>query len=74
VATNLENTGEYAWQLQRYLPDRFYLRLEVRDAAGNLTAFQTREPVILPNSQPSARLRDAEPAGPTANAPDSQLR
>jgi hypothetical protein len=66
VATNLANTGEYAWQLQRYLPDRIYLRLEARDAAGNLAAYQTREPVLLPPTQPSARLRDAESLGPTA--------
>ncbi len=61
IATNLDNTGEYAWQLQRHVPDRLYLRLEARDAAGNLAAFQTREPVVVPASQPSAQLRDVQP-------------
>ncbi len=41
IATNLENTGEYAWRVERYVPTRFYLRIEARDTAGNLAAFQT---------------------------------
>jgi hypothetical protein len=64
ISTNLENSGEYAWQLQRHLPDRFYLRLEARDVAGNLAAFQTREPVVLPTSPPTAQLRDVRSIAP----------
>jgi hypothetical protein len=58
IATNLEDTGYYAWRVERYVPSRIYLRIEARDTAGNLAAFQTREPVELtPPQQPTARLR-----------------
>jgi hypothetical protein len=66
VATSLENTGEYAWRVERHVPARFYLRLEARDNAGNLAAFQTRQPLEFSSDTQSARLRGANPAGPTA--------
>jgi hypothetical protein len=59
IATNLENTGQYAWRVERYVPSRVYLRIEARDVAGNLAAFQTREPVEFTPGQLSARLRGA---------------
>ncbi len=65
VATNLQNTGQYAWRIERHVPERFYLRLEVRDAAGNMAAFRTREPVEFAVSAPSARLNSAESIVPS---------
>ena len=47
IATNLENVGEYTWPLERHVPRRFYLKLEARDTAGNVAAFQTSEPVVV---------------------------
>jgi hypothetical protein len=66
VATNLENTGHYAWRIERHVPERFYLRLEVRDAAGNLAAFRTREPIEFAAAAPSARLNAAESIVPSS--------
>jgi hypothetical protein len=60
IATNLENTGEYAWRVERYVPARFYLRIEARDTAGNLAAFQTREPMEFSPPSLAGRLRSAE--------------
>jgi hypothetical protein len=60
IATNLENTGEYAWRVERYVPARFYLRIEARDTAGNLAAFQTREPVEFSLPSLAGRLRSAD--------------
>jgi hypothetical protein len=57
IATNLEDTGQYAWRVERYVPSKIYLRIEARDTAGNLSAFQTREPVEYTSPQPAARLR-----------------
>jgi hypothetical protein len=69
IATSLEDTGEYAWRVERFVPARFYVRVEARDTAGNLAAFQTREPIdFVPLASPG-HLRSAEPAGPTAAAP-----
>lgn len=66
VATGLENTGEYAWRLERHLPSQFYLRLEARDTAGNLGAYQTAQPVVLNQAQPAAHLRGVHPPGSAA--------
>jgi hypothetical protein len=60
IATNLENTGEYAWRVERYVPARFYLRAEARDTAGNLAAFQTREPIEFSPASVAGRLRSSD--------------
>jgi hypothetical protein len=67
IATNLQNTGQYAWRVGRHVPTRFYLRLEVRDAAGNLAAFNTREPIEFTAAAPSARLNSAESIVPSTS-------
>ncbi len=74
IATNLEDTGEYAWRVQRYVPERFFLRVEARDTAGNLAAFQTREPIELTASDPTARLLDADVTVPAAAGADASYR
>ena len=74
VAINLENTGVYAWRVQRHVPMRFFLRLEARDTAGNLSAFQTREPIEFSPNDLNARLRDALPGGPTATGTHDSYR
>jgi hypothetical protein len=66
VATSLVNTGEYAWRVERHVPSRFYLRLEARDTAGNMAAFQTRDPIEFEFPASSGRLQSVEPLDPTA--------
>jgi hypothetical protein len=61
IASGLENTGSYTWRIERHVPERFYLRLEARDTAGNLATFQTPSPIELPRPQPSGRLRSVRP-------------
>jgi hypothetical protein len=68
IATNLEDTGQYAWRVERYVPTRIYLRIEARDTAGNLAAFQTREPVEFTSPQLTGRLKSAAPAGTKGDA------
>jgi hypothetical protein len=68
VATNLENTGQYAWRVDRHVPDRFYLRLEARDTAGNVAAFRTRDPIEFAAPAPTGRLNSAESIEPASNA------
>jgi hypothetical protein len=67
MAAGLDNTGQFAWQLAGSLPQRVYLRLEIRDAAGNMGLFETPEPVSLELSSPAAQVRDLRPLG--LNAP-----
>jgi hypothetical protein len=67
IATSLHDTGEYAWRVERHVPARFYLRAEARDTAGNLSAFQTREPIeFSPLESTAGHLRSTETVGPTA--------
>ncbi len=61
IAAGLENTGGYTWRLERHVPDRFYLRLEARDLAGNLATSQTPTPILLNRPQPTGRLRGVRP-------------
>ena len=61
VATGLENTGSYVWRIERHVPNRFYLKLEARDTAGNVAAFQTPEPLELNRPQPTGTLRNVRP-------------
>ncbi|QEG36903.1 hypothetical protein [Bythopirellula goksoeyrii] len=61
IAAGLENTGSYTWRVERHIPIRFYIRLEVRDTAGNVATFQTPEPLELNRPQPTGHLRDVRP-------------
>lgn len=61
VAAGLENTGSYVWRIERHVPGRFYLRIEARDTAGNVAAFQTAEPIELNRPQPTGTLRSVRP-------------
>ena len=61
IAAGLENSGSYTWRLERHVPDRFFLRVEVRDVAGNVGASQTPAPITLDRPQPTGRLRGVRP-------------
>jgi len=51
IAAGLENTGRYAWPIDTRTPPKLYLRLEVRDEAGNVGVHETTEPVAIDQSQ-----------------------
>lgn len=71
IAAGLENTGRYAWSLDRRLPPQIYLRLEVRDEAGNVAEFETKDPVHGMN--PAVQVRDVRAVGPSsARSPEPQ--
>ena len=61
IASALPNTGEFAWPADPQLPASLYLRLEVRDEAGNLTADQLSEPIRVEGLAPEARIRGVQP-------------
>jgi hypothetical protein len=56
IATSLENVGKFTWPVERHVPRHVYLRLEARDAAGNVAAFQTSEPVTVESDPSVARV------------------
>jgi hypothetical protein len=57
-----ENTGRYVWTLGRTTPHKFYVRAEARDLAGNSSAAETAEPVLIDLARPSAKVVNVEPA------------
>jgi len=67
IASGLENTGRYAWPLDNRTPQKIYLRLEVRDEAGNLGVHETTEPATIDQSRPSVRIRDVRPVEQTGS-------
>lgn len=56
IQTNLPNTGKYAWQLPTGMPVYIYLRLRVRDKAGNEGIAVTDQPQLADMSEPEGRL------------------
>jgi hypothetical protein len=68
IAAGLENTGSYSWTIDSRTPPLVYLRLEVRDEAGNLTVSESLDPVALDQSRPSAKIRDVRPVANSGTA------
>lgn len=62
IATNLENTGRYVWQVPASAPASFFLRVEATDLAGNMGRAQTAKPVLLDTSRPTVSILDVESA------------
>jgi hypothetical protein len=56
IATGLQNTGPFAWHLPPSLPSHVYLKLTVRDTAGNVAVAVTRDPQLVDLSEPEGRL------------------
>jgi len=68
LAAGLENTGRYAWPIDSRLPERVFLRLEVRDEAGNLGVFDSSQAVTLDRSRPPVYIREVRPVGQSSRA------
>jgi hypothetical protein len=61
IAAGLENSGRYAWPLENRTPAKVYMRLEVRDEAGNVATHETTEPIVIDQSHPTVRIRSVRP-------------
>jgi hypothetical protein len=49
---DMANTGQFSWQVPANVPPSVYLKLSVRDSAGNRAVAQTPEPVVVDLSEP----------------------
>jgi len=74
IASGLENTGRYAWSVDRRLAERIYFRVEVRDAAGNVAHFETSEAVPLDPVPPVGRIGSIRPVVVAAQTPSARYR
>jgi hypothetical protein len=63
IASGLANTGRYHWPIDSRVPREIYLRLEVRDQAGNVGQDQLAEPISIEGLTPQGRIRQLVPAG-----------
>lgn len=63
LAAGLPNDGQYYWTIDPRTPRKLYLRLEVRDEAGNVAVDQTLEPISLEGLSPRGRIRAVVPPG-----------
>lgn len=68
IATGLENSGHYDWTIDSRVPPLVYLRLEVRDEAGNLAICERKEAVALDQLRPSAKIREVRPVAKTGSS------
>jgi hypothetical protein len=65
IAAGLPNDGRYIWRVDAHVPRQVYLRLEVRDKAGNLGVHQLTEPINVAGLRPKARIRGVLPIDQT---------
>ncbi len=60
-AKDLPNDGFYNWKMDPLVPFQFYVRVEVRDKAGNVGKAETLERVKVDLNQPKANVNGIEP-------------
>jgi hypothetical protein len=66
IVSGLPNTHAYDWRFDARTPERIYLKLEVRDVAGNTTTYVTPDPVVIERVRPQGRIRGVRPIGESA--------
>ena len=64
IATNIENSGTYTWQIPPSTPSSFYVRVEAVDLAGNVDNSTSQSPVKIDLSQPSVTNIQLKPVPP----------
>jgi len=71
IASGLPNTGQYYWAVEPRIPQKIYLRIEVRDRAGNRGDYQLTQPVATTGLVPQGHIRGLRP---TASPPSAAAR
>ncbi|MGC3966816.1 MAG: hypothetical protein QM775_05420 [Pirellulales bacterium] len=66
IASGLPNVGHYAWRMDSRIPAKLYLKLDVRDEAGNVGTYITPEAVAIERVRPQGRIRGVRPIGDQA--------
>lgn len=61
LAAGLPNNGQYLWEFDPRSPRQIFLRLEVRDDAGNTAIDQLTEPIKVEGLEPKGRIRNFNP-------------
>jgi hypothetical protein len=61
IASGLPDTGVYHWPVDHRVPPDIYLRLEVRDAAGNTAIHELPRPIANDGLVPQGRILRVQP-------------
>ena len=61
LASGLPGSGKYDWRVDARAPEKFYLRLEIRDQAGNQGFDQLSEPLLSAALAPKGVIRGLKP-------------
>ncbi len=61
IKTELENTGRFSWKVTNAIPVQVYLRLRVRDKAGNESIAVTAQPQYVDLMEPEGALIRVQP-------------
>jgi len=69
IAAQLDNRGQFDWQLPPQLPSEVYIRVGVLDAAGNEGKAVSSTPIMLRRARPRGTLRGIRPSASTAAPP-----
>jgi len=51
----LPNTGQYTWKIPANVPPRVYMRMTIRDLAGNAGVAESAEPVTIDLNEPEVK-------------------
>jgi hypothetical protein len=57
IATDLPNSGTFNWRVAPTSAQEIYLRIEVRDEAGNVAVHQTADPINIAGLHPRGRIK-----------------
>jgi hypothetical protein len=66
IADHLENQGAHDWKPDRGVPTRVFVRIEATDAAGNVGAATSSEPIAVARTRFVGRLGGVRPVPPAA--------
>lgn len=59
------DAGQFAWKVTPQTPAHVFIRVDARDAAGNLSSAVSEKAIAIDLSRPSARIVDVEPESPS---------
>lgn len=57
IVTDLPNSGQYTWRVDRDVTQQIFLRIEARDLAGNVGVHQLQEPINTRGLVPQAHIQ-----------------
>lgn len=57
IAVDQPNTGRLPWKMPAELPYQIFLRLQVRDQAGNVSLAETNNPVLVDLTEPEVKIK-----------------